>query len=79
MRIMKASTLAAPMLVLCVLTAAHLALAAPVTVYTNDFEGAVGSQWMPGTVTVTPNGQRHFLGRFGSELVTLSLNNLPAH
>jgi hypothetical protein len=76
---MKASPLAAPMLVLCVFATAHLALAAPATVYTNDFEGAVGSQWMPGTVTVTPNGQRHFLGRFGSELVTLLLNNLPAH
>ena len=48
-------------------------------VYSNDFEGAVGSEWSSTATDVTPVGARRFLGQFGNNLVTLSLTNLPAH
>jgi len=49
------------------------------TVYFNNFEGTVGSEWNITTTDVTPVGNRRFLGQFGNDTVTLSLNNLPAH
>src|SRR5262249_18875923 len=49
-------------------------------VYSNDFEGEVGSEWSSTATDVTPIGARHFLGQFGSnESVSLSLKNLPPH
>jgi hypothetical protein len=49
------------------------------TVYTNDFEGPVGSEWSNATTSSTPVGGRKFLGQFGNESVTLSLSGLPTH
>ncbi len=47
-------------------------------VYTHDFEGVVGAEWSSAATDVTPSGRR-FLGQFGNEAVTLSLNCLPSH
>ncbi len=62
-----------------------------VTIYSNDFEGSgpVGSEWAmlvegetqwsaPPTGT-TPSTDDGFLGEFSNCMVTLTLNNLPAH
>lgn len=53
------------------------------TVYFNDFQGAVGSEWSQTSVAAAPNpdydGNRRFLGEFGNGMVSLTLNNLPQH
>jgi hypothetical protein len=53
--------------------------AAAQTIYSNDFESSVGSEWSTTTTDVTPVGNRHFLGQFGSETTTLTLPaaNIP--
>jgi Ca2+-binding RTX toxin-like protein len=56
-------------------------------IYSNNFEGAIGSEWSRTTTDTTPVGSRRFLGQFGSEAVTLSLgagssvlpDGLPVH
>ena len=58
-------------------------------VYGNDFEGVVGLEWSSTKTSVTPVGDRRFLGDFGyesddpnsvgSSTITLTLNSLPAH
>jgi hypothetical protein len=48
------------------------------TPYFADFEGTVGSEWLPAKKTQSPRG-RNFLGEFGNGEVHLILNNLPAH
>ncbi len=57
--------------------------ASAATVYINDFQGAVGSEWSNTGVASAPNpdygGTRLFLGEFGNETVSLSLNGLPTH
>jgi hypothetical protein len=45
----------------------------------SDFEGAVGPEWSVSSVTTSPSGTRTFLGEFGNQIVTLTLNSLPAH
>jgi len=54
--------------------------ATPVTkvVYSNDFEGVVGSGWSNTSRNTTPSGRR-FLGEFGDGTVSLTLNSLPPH
>jgi hypothetical protein len=48
--------------------------------YSTDFEGSVGPEWVPDSRTdVTPKGARGFLGQFGPERVTLTLDSLPGH
>lgn len=53
------------------------------TVYQNDFQSTVGSEWShtltQDTPTPYPFGARSFLGEFGNENVSLSLSNLAAH
>lgn len=53
------------------------------TVYLNNFQGTVGSEWSESSVASAPNpdygGTRLFLGEFGNETVSLSLGGLPAH
>jgi hypothetical protein len=53
-------------------------------VYFNDFqEDTVWSEWSDSSVASAPNpdygGTRLFLGEFGNETVSLSLNGLPTH
>jgi hypothetical protein len=52
-------------------------------VYSNTFQGTVGSEWSNTSVASAPNpaygGDRLFLGEFGNETVSLSLNGLSAH
>lgn len=48
-------------------------------IYSNDFESAVGSEWSANQLGITPVGNRQFLGQFGSETVSLSLNSLAQH
>ena len=50
-----------------------------VLVYSNDFEGAVGSEWSQTATDVTPIGARRFLGEFCSESVSLALGGLQPH
>jgi hypothetical protein len=56
-------------------------------IYSNDFQGAVGTEWSNSTTDITPVGARRFLGQFASQTVSLSLGTgspilpggLPAH
>ena len=52
----------------------------PVTrvIYSNDFEGAAGSEWSNAVKNTTPSG-RGFLGEFGNGTVSLTLSGLPPH
>ncbi|MCP4594532.1 MAG: PEP-CTERM sorting domain-containing protein [bacterium] len=60
-----------------------------VVIYSNAFEGSVGaewsmlpeggSQWTAPPTGTTPLTQDGFLGEFGNCMVTLTLDNLPAH
>lgn len=51
--------------------------------YFNDFQGSVGSEWSNTSIASAPNpdygGTRLFLGEFGNQTVSLSLNGLPTH
>ncbi len=62
---------------------ACLAAAAPPgakEVYRADFQGGAGPEWSLRRTDGAPRGDnRRFLGRFGSEAVTLRLAKLPAH
>ena len=49
------------------------------SVYCQNFEGNVGSEWSTQQTSVTPIGNRKFLGEFGNNTATLSLNSLPSH
>ena len=51
----------------------------PVAVYTQDFDGAIGSEWSNTTTSTTPTGGRRVLGEFGNQTVRLTLTNLPPH
>lgn len=60
--------------------------AAWITVYNNDFQTSVGSEWSssgtPIHIEATPlpsDGSRRFLGQFGNDVVSLSLPALPPH
>ena len=48
-------------------------------VYANDFGADIGDEWSKTDSSVTPIGERRFLGDFGPEKVTLSLMDLPEH
>jgi len=48
-------------------------------VYSNNFQGPVGPEWSLTTTATTPVGARRFLGQFGRQDVTLTLNSLPTH
>ena len=54
-------------------------VAEPRTVYWNDFQGAVGSEWDTITASSTPLGDHVIMGPFANETVQLSLQNLQAH
>jgi Bacterial Ig-like domain (group 2) len=53
------------------------------TVYSNDFTGAIGSEWSSTLTDTTPGTAKRpptkFLGQFGPQTVSLSLASLPAH
>lgn len=52
----------------------------PLQVYTSDFaSGKVDLRWSTARTTKCPSGTRTFLGTFGAESVTLSLDDLPSH
>lgn len=46
-------------------------------VYTNNFESGAGAEWSHTNTTVSPTGARTFLGQFGNDTVTLTLNSIP--
>ncbi|MBU2893411.1 hypothetical protein KO495_08720 [Colwellia sp. D2M02] len=48
-------------------------------IYQNDFEASAGAPWSTSLLDITPVGNRSFLGQFGNETVSLSLDNLEAH
>lgn len=49
-------------------------------VYSNDFETAApGKEWSADKVEVTPKDNRHFLGGFTTDKLTLKLEKLPRH
>lgn len=48
-------------------------------IYSHDFETTVGAEWSHTTTSITPTGDRSFLGQFLNDTVSLSLNNLSAH
>lgn len=47
-------------------------------VYKDDFEAGAGDGWSDPIVDLTPNGES-FLGQFATDVVTLTLTDLPAH
>lgn len=49
------------------------------TVYSNDFENGVGKEWSADKIEVTPKDNRHFLGGFTTDKLTLKLEKLPKH
>jgi hypothetical protein len=55
------------------------AAAAPIPVYSNDFEHEPGTEWSKREIARTPAGNRPFLGMFGGESVTFRLGKLPPH
>ncbi|HRC58546.1 MAG TPA: hypothetical protein PKU97_21640, partial [Kofleriaceae bacterium] len=54
-------------------------LPTPRVVYFNNFGGSLGNEWDTVVTSVTPLGDRTFLGTFGNENVRLTLNNLSLH
>lgn len=48
-------------------------------IYSNDFESVVGSEWSNTSTAVTPAGARKFLGQFGNQTVSLTLDDLSIH
>lgn len=46
--------------------------------YSNDFENGAGGEWSSSRIGYD-NNTSHFLGNFGNDTVTLSLDDLPAH
>lgn len=48
-------------------------------VYTHDFESVPGPEWSLRRRSVTPVGNRQFLGKFGNEQLRLSIAGLPSH
>lgn len=49
------------------------------TAYFNDFEDQIGSEWSHDLIDASPLGERLFLGQFNTNVVTLTLADLPAH
>jgi serine/threonine protein kinase len=47
-------------------------------IYSNDFQGTVGSEWSSQLTDITQSGRR-FLGQFCNDIVSLTLNDLPSH
>ena len=47
-------------------------------VYYNNFEGMVGPEWSSTLIDTTPS-DRHFLGQFANEIVSLKLDSLAQH
>jgi len=50
----------------------------PLLIYANDFEGKVGPEWSNPSTGVTSTG-RKYLGKFGNQNVSLTLNNFITH
>lgn len=67
------------LLAVCLVALAGRSWAATETIYFQDYEQNVGSGWSSSRTSVTPIGQRRFLGEFGNGSVTLTLNELPIH
>jgi hypothetical protein len=55
------------------------ATSVPRTVYFQDFSGTLGPEWDTIVTSVTPLGDRGFLGEFGNETVRLTIDNLAVH
>lgn len=71
---------AAKLLIGIVLALSAFAIRAQTVVYSNDFETAApGKEWSEDKVEVTPKDNRHFLGGFTTEKLTLKLEKLPRH
>jgi hypothetical protein len=76
---------------LCIAFSSSMAIAAPVTVFSTDFNGALPAEISPGTATLTgvqgfagygPSGNQfggNFLRSETGNVVTLNLAGLPAH
>lgn len=56
-----------------------VAQASSAIVYSAGFGSGAGPEWSARTTESTPIGARAFLGQFGNESVSLSLNSLPLH
>ncbi|WP_147449044.1 SBBP repeat-containing protein [Corallococcus terminator] len=48
-------------------------------VYLGRFDAEAGAEWSNQAVSLSPSGDRFFLGEFSNETVQLSLASLPAH
>jgi hypothetical protein len=68
-----------PAIAFMFLLLAALRANAATTVYSNNFEKEVGKEWSATTTEGTPKNGRHFLGRFTTHTVSLTLDKLPTH
>ena len=59
-----------------VISAGEVRAASAGTVYTEDFSGPLGSEWLTKKRETSPNGER-FLGRFTNNTAKLKLTGLP--
>jgi hypothetical protein len=50
-----------------------------VSIYSNDFEGTIGPEWSTTSTDATPVGARKFLGQFGNDTASLTLDDLTPH
>jgi hypothetical protein len=68
------------MSLMLILAVSATAARAGSAIYSNDFENAApGKEWSADKVEVTPKDNRHFLGGFTTDKLTLKLEKLPKH
>lgn len=53
--------------------------AGPRTVYFAHFNESVGAEWEPASQSITPSGEKIFLGEYGEQEVKVQLSELPEH
>ncbi|KFE62371.1 hypothetical protein DB31_4081 [Hyalangium minutum] len=51
----------------------------PQTIYFAHFNETVGEEWSPGSLSMTPKGEKIFLGEYGEQEAALHLSRLPEH
>ncbi len=73
------STRLLPLFLILIAAAAVASAQSLTTVYSHNFQTAVGPEWSSNLRSTTPVGQRTFLGRFSGEAVALNLGPLPEH
>lgn len=73
-------TIACTASLIAVIIGSPIRNAEALTIYSNDFQGVIGSEWSSTLTDIPPaDATRQFLGRFADGTVSLSLSGLPSH